>query len=114
LDTKKVLSGALYGFGIIAFLGAALGLGGWAPDANAFWEVGFAGLVFGTIFMSVYLKSKVLLTFGSIFLMGYIIKITGEYFSNSLGWPTALILAGLALIGVGYYTVRLNKKYLVN
>jgi hypothetical protein len=46
-------------------------------------------------------------------LIFYILKLTGEYFTSGLGWPLSLVLAGLAIIGIGYYAVKLNKKYLV-
>ncbi len=106
------LSGFLYGFGILAFLGAALSLGGWEPRQNVFWELIFPGLVFGALFISVHIRSKAFLTWGTIFLMVYILKITSEYFSHDLGWPLALVIAGLALIGVGYMSIFLKKKYL--
>lgn len=108
---KKFLVGPLYGFGSFFFLGSALILGGWPPEQNVFWEVAFPFLVFGVIFLSVYLKSKALLTFGSIFLMGYILKITSEYFAEGLGWPISLMIGGLLLIFIGYFTLRLKKKY---
>lgn len=110
---KFSLSGFLYGFGILGFLGAALALGGWSPAENVFWEIIFPGLALATLFVSVHLKSKSFLTFGSLFLMAYILKITGEYFTNSLGWPFALVLAGLMLIAVGYLYVYLKKRYLI-
>jgi hypothetical protein len=112
--SQKVLSGVLYGFGSLIFLGAAMALGGWSPDQNTFWELIYPLLVFGIIFLSIPLKSKAFLTFGSLALIGYILKLTGEYFTSGLGWPLALVLAGLAVMGVGYYAVRLNKKYLTN
>lgn len=105
------LTGFLYGFGILAFLGAALALGGWKPEQNVFWELFFPVLVFGALFISVYIKSNSFLTWGTIFLMAYILKITAEYFSSGLGWPLALVIAGLAMIGVGYMSVSLRKKY---
>src|SRR5262249_40735983 len=104
--------GALYGLGVLAFLGGALALGNWEPHQNVFWELIFPGLVFGVIFLSVHLKSKAFLTFGSMYLMGYILKITAEYFKNGLGWPLALILAGFLLMAVGYYSFYLNRKYI--
>jgi hypothetical protein len=106
------LTGSLYAFGSIAFLGAAMALGGWSPDQNAFWELFYPVLVFGLIYTSVFVKSRALLIFGALFLIGYILKLTGEYFTSGLGWPLALVLAGLAVMLVGYYTVRINKKYL--
>lgn len=109
---QKELTGALYGFGNLFFLGAAFALGGWEPEQNIFWEVLFPGLVFAVLLLSVKLKSKSFLTFGTIFLMAYILKITGEYFSGTLGWPLSLMLCGIALIAIGYYSFTINKKYI--
>ena len=103
------LSGPLYAFGSLAFLGSALALGGWKPSQNVFWELVFPGLVFVVLYLSVALKSMALLTFGSLFLGAYLAKITGEYFSDSMGWPLALMLLGLLLMGVGYLTFRLKR-----
>ncbi len=103
------LSGPLYAFGSLAFLGSALALGGWKPSQSAFWELVFPGLVFGVLYLSVHLRSKALLTFGSLFLGAYLAKITGEYFSDSMGWPLALIVLGLLLMGVGFLTFRLKR-----
>lgn len=89
-----------------------MALGGWSPNQNTFWELLYPVIAFGIIYFSVYLKSRVLLIFGALFLIGYILKLTGEYFTSGLGWPLALVLAGLAVMLVGYYTVRINKKYL--
>lgn len=109
---RSGLSGFLYGFGSLAFLGAALALGGWSPGQNIFWELIYPLLVFGVLYLSVYLKSRSFLVFGTIFLMAYILKITAEYFTEGLGWPLALVLSGLLMIGVGYMSVSINKKYI--
>jgi hypothetical protein len=103
------LSGPLYAFGSLAFLGSALALSGWKPSQNAFWELAFPGLVFVVLYLSVHLRSRALLTFGSLFLGAYLAKITGEYFSDSMGWPLALIVLGLLLMGVGFLTYRLKR-----
>ncbi|OGD60847.1 hypothetical protein A2807_02530 [Candidatus Berkelbacteria bacterium RIFCSPHIGHO2_01_FULL_50_36] len=108
---KAPLSGFLYGFGILGFLGAAMALGGFYPNHSIVWELIFPVLVFATIFLSVKLKSRSFLVFGSIFLMGYILKITAEYFSEGLGWPLALVIAGLLLIAVAYASVYVKKRY---
>ena len=76
------------------------------------WEILFPGIVFGVVFLSVYLKSKSFLVFGSIYLMAYILKLTKEYFADSMGWPLALVISGLLLIGIGYAAFALNKKYI--
>ncbi|MDR3642262.1 MAG: hypothetical protein P4L74_01370 [Candidatus Doudnabacteria bacterium] len=113
VTAQKALVGVLYGFGSLFFLGSALALGGWQPNQNAFWELIYPLVVFGVIFLSVYAKSKAFLVFGTIFLIGYILKLTGEYFTSGLGWPLALVLAGLLIMLVGYYAVRINRKYLI-
>lgn len=111
-NKEESLSDALYGFGILGFLGAALSLGGYKPEQNMFWELIFPGLVFGALFLSVYLKKRSLLIFGTIFLMVFILKITAEYFKTGLGWPLSLVIAGLMLIAVGYLSFYLKKKYI--
>lgn len=109
---RRELSGIFYGFGALAFLGAALALGGWRPSQNVFWEVVFPGLVFAVIYASVHLRSRALLTYSSLFLGSYLVKITNEYFSDSLGWPLALVISGMMLMGVGYLTFRVRRRYL--
>lgn len=104
---RHMLTPVLYGLGLIASLSALLSLGG-------IWDLLYPFVVFGVIYLSIYLKSKVFLRLGALFLMAYIVKVTGEYFSDSLGWPLTLVLAGLALIGIGYLTVYLGKKYISN
>jgi len=107
------LKGFLFGFGILGFLGAALVLGGWTPNQNVFWELIFPLLAFGTLFLGVHLRTTSFLTFGTLFLMAYIIKITSEYFSDSLGWPLALVIAGLGMIAVGFLSFKLRSKYMI-
>lgn len=111
-NNRPHFTGFLYAFGILGFLSAGLALGGWTPDQSVFWELAFPGLVFGAIFLSIYLQAKSFLVFGSIFLMIYILKITAEYFTEGLGWPLSLVLAGFALIGIGYLSFYLNRKYI--
>ena len=107
------LSNFLYGFGIVGFLGSALSLGGWGSDSNTFWEMVYPFLIFGVLFLSVQIKSKSFLTWGTIFLMLFILKMTSEYFSSGLGWPFALVMAGLFMIGAGYMSIALKNKYLL-
>lgn len=108
----RLLTQWMYAIGSSMFLGAALSLGGYAPDANKAWEIIYIGLNFGILFLSVALKSRAMLAFGSLFLMGYIMKITAEYFSDSFGWPLSLIISGFALIAIGYATFAINSKYI--
>lgn len=109
---RKGNSGSLFFIGSMFVLGAALGLQGWSPEQSVFWEIAYPAVVFGIIYLGIFFKRKSLLILSSLFLMFYILKLTGEYFADSLGWPLALVISGLALIFVGYYMVYLNKKYI--
>jgi len=111
-NKQAPLTGFLYGFGLIGFFGAALCLGEWKPHQNIIWESAFPILTFAAIFLSVYLKRKIFLVFSTLFLIIFILKITSEYFSNSLGWPLALVIAGLLMIAMTYMSLRLSRKYL--
>ena len=109
---RGVVSGWLYGMGVIAFLGAGLALGEWKPHQNVFWESIYPGLIFGVIFLSTHLKSKTFLIFGSLALGVYLTKITAEYFSDSLGWAFSLVVVGFLLMGVAYLAVRIKRQYI--
>ncbi len=109
---RKNMTPALYGFGVVEFLTAALCLGGPAPSHNPIWEILFPGFIFGILFLSVYLRSRAFLVFGTIYLMAYLLKITDEYFRSGFGWALSLIFMGFALIAIGYGAFYLNKKYI--
>jgi len=111
-SSRRVLSPFLYGFGALAVLGGAFALQGWSPTQSIFWEILSPGLVFGAMFLAIHIRSRVMLFLGAVFLIGDIFKITQEYFRDSLSWPLLLIFAGFLLIGVGYLTFYLNRKYL--
>lgn len=112
MTTQRGLSGFLYGFGSHFTLLAIILLSGWGVSGNIFWELAMPFAVAGILYLSVKLKRRSLLTFGTIYLMAYILKITGEYFSQTLGWSFSLIFSGLMLIGVGYYAFTLGKRYI--
>jgi hypothetical protein len=111
-DDRRALTGPLYGFGVMFFLGAGFVLCGWKPNQSYVWEALYPGLVFGVLFLSVFLKSKSFLTFGTLALIGYVGRITMEYFKDSLGWPLSLVLIGFSLMGLGYAAVALNRRYI--
>jgi hypothetical protein len=106
------MAGPLYFFGSIAFLGSALVLGGWTPDQKVAWELVYPLLSLGIVFWSTQAKSQSMLLWGAIFFMGYLVKISSEYFADSIGWPTALMISGLGMIAVGYFAFRIKKQYI--
>ena len=108
---REPLTSWLYTFGVIGFLGAGFALGEWKPTQNVFWESVYPGLVFGIIFLSTHIKSRILLVFGALALGAYLTKITAEYFSDSLGWAFSLVILGFLLMGVAFLAVRVNRRY---
>lgn len=108
---KRGLSGFLFGFGVLGILASTFALGGWSPSQNVFWELAFPGIALGSIFSSFYFNDRSFILWGTVFLMFYILKITAQYFTNSIGWPLSLIIAGLALIAIGFMAFSLNKKF---
>jgi hypothetical protein len=53
-----------------------------------------------------------MLLWGTVFFMGYLLKISSEYFVDSIGWPTALMISGLGMIAVAYFAFRIKKQYI--
>ena len=102
---KRAIQNILYGFGTLAILGAGISIGG-------IFDLLFIALIFGALYGSVYLKSRSMLILGALFLVYHIIKLTSKYFVSSIGWPVALIVVGFLVIGVGYMTYYLNKKFI--
>ncbi|MFC1563620.1 DUF2157 domain-containing protein [candidate division KSB1 bacterium] len=102
----------VYSIGIIGVLTAMIDMCGGKDDPNRPIEILYPVITFGTIFLSIVLKTKTFLIFGSLFLMIYIARITTLYFSEGLGWPLALVLSGMLLIGIGYAALHLQRKYI--
>lgn len=102
---RKSVGGLLYGAGTIAVLGAGITIGG-------FFDLVMVLLIFGAFYGSIFLKSRMMLILGAIFLVAHIIKITFEYFEDSLSWPILLVFIGFLIIGIGYLTFHLNRKFI--
>ncbi len=102
---KEGLQNVLNGVGTLAILGAGIFVGD-------IFDLVYIALIFAAFYGSVYLKSRAMLSIASVFLMAHIIKLTSKYFVDSIGWPVALIIVGFLIIGVGYFTVYLSRKYI--
>lgn len=108
-DWNERLTPLLNFFGAIGFYGAAFFQ---VPD-RVFMEMLFPVLAFGGLALSVaMLQSRLLLVISNLAIIAYIIYFTAEYFADSIGWPVALILLGFIIIGIGYFSINLNRKYL--
>jgi hypothetical protein len=105
-NTKLV--GALNFFGVTGLLGSAFIR---VLDSGA-WELFYFILVFGALLVSVYTKSRIVLIMSTLFLLTHVTYITSEYFTDSLGWPVALVVLGFLFIGLGYASIAINNKYI--
>ncbi len=106
------LRGALFGLGSLSVLSAAFALSGFGDNKDVMWELVFPMLLLGSFYLSVSLKSSSFLTFGALFLVLYVYKITSEYFTDTLGWPISLMIIGGAMIGASYLALTIKRKYL--
>jgi uncharacterized membrane protein YjjB (DUF3815 family) len=75
-------------------------------------ELAFLGLSALLIFLSTHVRSRALLIVGTLSMLSYIGYYTAEHFANTVGWPIALVIIGIALIGLSSLAVRLNNKYI--
>lgn len=104
----------LLSIGSLGILGFTLVLGGWKPNQSLFWELIYPFITFGFLYWSIVLRNRAFLSFGAIALVGYLGKITSEYFADSIGWPLTLVILGMIIILIGYWAVYLNKKYIAH
>jgi hypothetical protein len=44
-------------------------------------------------------------------ILAYTAWFTGEHFAESVGWPIALIIFGLLLIGLSALALRIDRNY---
>lgn len=101
---KRPLNAILVFVGTVSVLGATFAL-------EDFWRFACLPVIAFFFYLSIVMHKRIILVLSSIALMGYLGRLTAEYFSNSLGWPITLMLLGLLLIGVGYATFSFGKKY---
>ncbi len=117
---QRPFSSYFDGFGVLGILGASFALNimtgsnflGLNTSASALWSVLFPLILVAVLFGSVYFKKTSFLTFGTIFLVAYLIKITAQYFADVTGWPVALIFMGIVVMGLGYLAIYVNRKYI--
>ena len=75
-------------------------------------EILFIGAACGVVFISTWVKSRGLLLVGTVAILSYIGYYTAEHFTDVIGWPIALIIFGLLLIGLSAMAFRINRKYI--
>jgi hypothetical protein len=101
----RIIKNIFYGIGTLAVLGTGISFGG-------VFDLILILVIFGFFYASVYFRSSLMLLFSALFLISHILKITSEYFSDSVNWAVMLIFIGFLIIGIGYTSFYLNKKYI--
>lgn len=63
-----------------------------------------------TLYISLQLRSRALLVSSILAILSFISYYTFTYFANTVGWPLALMVMGLALIGLCAFAMKMNKR----
>lgn len=93
------------------FAGAVAALAGFFELVeNGPLELAFLGVNAFFVYLSVRLASRTLLLVSIASLIGYLSWYTYKYFAHVTGWPVALIILGFILLGLGAWTVKLNRS----
>jgi hypothetical protein len=102
----RVITPAWYLFGAVGVLYGIFDIVEGTPLELAF-LIAAAGLVY----LSVSLRSRMLLGVATMAIIAYTAWFTGQHFADSLGWPIALIIFGLLLIGLSAVAFRIDRDY---
>lgn len=62
------------------------------------------------VVLSIAVRSRSLLVASVIITLAYLGYYTDEYFADMMGWPIALIVMGMVMIGLSSYAVRLGRE----
>ncbi|MEK7586478.1 MAG: hypothetical protein AAB453_01260, partial [Patescibacteria group bacterium] len=62
--------------------------------------------------LAVKIKRRGIILVSTVAFIGHYVFITNEYFANSVSWPILLVVLGFFIIGMGYLSLSLNKKYI--
>lgn len=93
------------------FVGGGCLLGGtFAMVEGGPLEVIYLGVNGFLVFLSIGLASRALLVVSVVGLIAYLSYFTYEYFANVIGWPVAMIVMGMVMIGLSAYAVKLGRS----
>lgn len=77
--------------------------------AESMADVLLLAIAYLMIFASIRAQSRALLFAGVVTTLAYLCYFTDRYFADTIGWPIALIILGLIMIGLSAYAVKLGK-----
>jgi hypothetical protein len=76
------------------------------------WDLLYAFLALGAVMLSINLRTTSGLVISAAAIGFYVIHMSSKHFANSIGWAAVLVVIGFVIIGIGYLTYYLNKKYI--
>jgi hypothetical protein len=74
-------------------------------------EILFLGAAAGCVYLSALVHSRTLLFVATGAILAYTAWFTGEHFADSVGWPIALVVFGLIMIGLSALAFRIDRDY---
>jgi hypothetical protein len=74
-------------------------------------EISFLAVAAGFVYLSAALHSRTLLFVATLAILGYTGWFTGQHFADSVGWPIALIVFGMFMIGLSALALRIDRDY---
>lgn len=77
-------------------------------------EVLFIMVACGFVYLSAMLHSRTLLLAATLAILAYTGWFTGRHFADSVGWPIALMVLGLLMIGLSALAFRIDRRYVRN
>ncbi|OHA45852.1 MAG: hypothetical protein A2541_02435 [Candidatus Taylorbacteria bacterium RIFOXYD2_FULL_36_9] len=83
-----------------------------ASNPSVIWTWLFPILVVSVLYLSIKLKNSAFLFWGTLFFIGYIIRVTGSNFVDTIGWPLSIIIVGVITVALGYFAFFINKRYI--
>ena len=83
--------------------------GSFAFLENTWLEIAYPVINLILIYLSLRCYSRSLLTISVLGLLAYLGYVTDHYFANIVGWPIALIVMGLVMIGISSYAYKLGR-----
>ena len=75
-------------------------------------EIAFLAVAAAMVYLSTVVRSRTLLFVGTLAMLSYISYFSARHFVQSIGWPIALVLFGLLLIGLSAMAFRINRNYI--
>jgi hypothetical protein len=75
-------------------------------------EIGFLAVAALFVYLSIVVNSRMLLFVATAAILAYTAWFTGQHFADSVGWPVALIMFGMLMIGLSAVALRIDRDYL--